>query len=154
MSSLREQLAGLMVAVDPPSRMTVINPYSRMPLRSHDSEAVAYVDVLSETSQVGRAYQRDHTDQIMQRRNRVAKAEDLEQWFADKAARLTAGWLLMTLDGQPLPIAFSTSNARDVYAMPEMVWLRDQVLEHAADLGNWRQTNSTDSSPTPNTTSV
>lgn len=154
MASLKEQLATMMVAADPPSRMTVINPYTRQPLRGVDKETEAWVDVYSETSKPGRAFQRDQTDQIMMRRGRVQKAEDLEATLSDKAARLTAGWHLIGFDGQDLPIAFSVGNARDLYSMSEMAWLRDQVLEHAGDLGNWRQTNSTDSSRTPNTNSV
>jgi hypothetical protein len=154
MASLKEQLASMMVVVDPPSRMTIINPYTRRSLLGEDGETTAYVDVLSETSKAGRTFLRDQTDQIMQRRGRVQKMDDIEASLADKAARLTAGWSLLGFDGQVLPVAFTLGNARDLYAMPEMSWLRDQVLEHAADLGNWRQTSLTNSSDMPNTTSV
>jgi hypothetical protein len=155
MSSLRDQLSSLMISVDPPSRMTIINPYTRQPVRGKDNEDTAWVEVLSESSGPGRAFLRDQTDQIMMRKGRVARSEDLEANLSDKAARLTVGWHLLGLDGgAPLPIPFSLGNARDLYAMPEMAWLRDQVLEHAADLGNWRQTSLTTSSHTQSTNSV
>jgi len=76
-------------------------------------------------------------------RGQRLRAEDIESDFTEKLARLTKGWLLVTLEGVPLEVEFSLAAARELYAMPELSWLRDQVAEFAAELGNYPAAAST-----------
>lgn len=150
---MKELLAGLAVNAEKPARMTIINPFNSHPVRHVETGEEAYVDVLSETGKIGAQWQREMTDKALQRRGRAGKADVLEDDLTDKATRLTVGWSLMTLDGTPINLPFSRANARELYEMPEMSWLREQVLGFAGDLGNWRPTSSSNSSPLPTTSS-
>jgi len=150
---LKDLVAGMTVAVDVPSRMHIIDPFTRMPLRSSNGDP-AWIDVLSDSSRAGAAWVRELTDKNLQRRGRTQRAEDLEIDLSEKATRLTVGWNLCTFDGTPIELPFTVGNARDLYNMPEMSWLRDQVLEFSADLGNYRRRPSTASSTTPDTASA
>jgi hypothetical protein len=134
--------------------MTIINPFNSHPVRHAETGEDAYIDVLSEAGKIGNQWQREMTDKALQRRGRAGKAEVLEDDLTDKAARLTVGWSLMTLAGEPIALPFSRPNARELYEMPEMSWLREQVLGFAGDLGNWRPTSSSNSSPSPTTSSA
>jgi hypothetical protein len=143
MSEKLSGLDGLKIRADTPARMEVINPFTKMPLIRLDSDEQdsAWVDVLSDTSSVGSVVLREQTDKIFQRRGRVIRADDVEKDLVEKAARLTVGWSLLTLAGEPIELAFTRANAREIFAIPELKWLRDQVLEFSADLGNFQKTS-------------
>jgi hypothetical protein len=151
---MKDLLAGMMVNAETPGRMTIINPFNGHPVRDAETGDEAYVDVLSDVGKIGSQWSREMTDKALQRKGRAAKAEILEEDLSDKAARLTVGWKLMTLAGVPIDAPFSRGNAREVYEMTEMSWLREQVLGFAGDLGNWRPTSSSNSSITPTTNSA
>lgn len=151
---LKDLVAGLAVSTDKAGRMTIKDPYSRRPLVNAETEEPAWIDVLSDVSKVGAAFAREMTDKALGRRGRVTKAEELEDDLSQKAARLCVGWSLLTLAGEPIALPFTAGNARELFQMSEMAWLRDQVLEYAGDLGNFRATPSKPSSPTPDTSSA
>ena len=134
-------LEGLKVHADKPARLTVVNPYTRAPLTVTDTDIVCWVDVLSDSSAVGAALVREQTDKIFQRRGRPIKPEDFEKDQVEKAARLTVNWGLVSLSGDAIDLPYTRSTARDVYAMPELRWLRDQVLDFSAELGNFQETS-------------
>jgi hypothetical protein len=146
-------LSGLAVKSDVPARMTVMNPYTRMPVLHAETNEPAWVDVLSESSKAGTRWLREATDKALARRGRTAKADDLDADLCAKAARLTTGWFLLNFSGEPIDVDYSPAMARDLFAMPEMTWLREQVLEFAGDLGNYRTPPSTASLSTEDTSS-
>jgi hypothetical protein len=146
-------LDGLMVEADKPARMLIVNPYTRETIRHQETEAPAWIEVFSDSSAAGAQFLREATDRILQRKGRTARAEDIEDDLTAKAARLTTAWSLLSLNGEPINLPFSRAAARELFAKPGARWLRDQVLEFAADLGNYRQTTSPASSHMPNTNS-
>ncbi len=137
------KFAGLAVKADKPSRMTIRHPFTGKPLVNSETGEEAWIDVLSATSGKGRAHDRAVTDKQLKMRNgRRPNAEELEGDMAEKAAVLTTDWHLVTLEGDPLNVEFSLGTARQLYGDPDLSWVRDQVIEHANDLGNFRPTTS------------
>ena len=53
-------------------------------------------------------------------------------------AALTKGWSLVTLDGAPIDVPCTPENARELYGTPDLAFIRRQVDEFVADLGNYR----------------
>lgn len=133
---------GLKLAVDTPARIPLLHPITGQPLRDSDG-ADAYIEVLAWTGTAGRAFDRVIQDRNLKRAVGRATAEQIEGDMTDKLARLTRGWRLVSLDGVALDIAFSEGNARECYAMPELAWLREQVFQAQADLGNFKPAPST-----------
>jgi len=132
-----DKIAGLALQVDATSRMTIINPITRQPLRSEDGEE-AWVDLLASSSKIGQTHDRGVMDRQLRTRGARYTAEQAEADTVEKLAKLTKGWRLVTLDGAVLDVPFTAGNARDLYTMPALAWLTQQVAEYVADLGNYR----------------
>lgn len=131
------KFAGLALEVEKPSRMVIVHPATRQPLRDGDGSE-AYIDLFSGDSEQARRHQR-----AVQRRRLAVRGrgkitpEELEAEGVELLAAITAGWRLVALDGSALDVEFSVTNARELYAEPAMQWLRDQVDEFASDRGNF-----------------
>jgi hypothetical protein len=132
------KFSGLGIGVETPSRMTILHPVSRQPLRDAESGEEAWIDLLSMNSKVGRDHDRAVTDKQLKMRNRRLSAEEFEADLTEKLAKLTRGWNLLTLDGTPIEVPFSLAVSRELYSEPEMSWLRDQVNDFTSDLGNFQ----------------
>ena len=128
---------GLKLAVDTPARLILTHPITGQPLRDAEG-ADAWIDVLAISSTVGRAHDRIITDRRMKQGQARVTAEQLELDMTEKLAKLTRGWYLIALDGAPLNVPFNETTARECYGQPELLWLREQVFQFAADLGNFR----------------
>lgn len=63
--------------------------------------------------------------------------EDAEE--VDRLAAFTVGWKNIGIDGKPLE--YSKSAAVDLYARPEMAWLKRQIQSALNDLENFIQTS-------------
>lgn len=133
------KFSGLGVAVEKPVRMEIIHPHTQEVLRVAETGEVAWIDVLSSSSAAGRAHDRDVLDSQNSRgtRPRPITARKIEEILTKKAATLTRGWRLAGLDGNPIDIEYSESDAYELYAMEELAWLREQVLNFADNLGNF-----------------
>jgi N-acetyl-gamma-glutamylphosphate reductase len=131
------KFAALGMAVDATSRIFLLHPVTRQPLIKEGTEEQAWIDVVSSVSQIGRAHDRSVTDKQIKMRGRRMQAEDIEADYTEKLAKLTRGWSLVTLAGEALDVEFTPGNARELYSLPELAWLRDQVSEFVADLGNF-----------------
>lgn len=132
------KFSGLGLAVEVPSRMTILHPVTRQPLRNALGEET-YIDLLSASSSVARAHDRVTTDARIKMGNRRISAEEIEASINERLALLTRDWSLATLDGDPIDVPYSAANARELYALPELSWLRDQALEFSGDVGNFRK---------------
>lgn len=130
------RFAGLALPVDQPARMIISTPDEGGTLRNRETGEDAWIDLLSADSEVARAHDRALRDRIMRHR-RPLSSDEAEQWGTDLLAKLTRGWSLVTLDGEPIDLPFSEAAARELYAMPELRWLRDQIDRFVADRGNW-----------------
>lgn len=132
------KFSGLGLAVDAPTRMTILHPVTRAPLiiTGTDPPEAASIDLLSVNSVAGRKHDRAVTDRLIKMRGRRPTAEEMDSDTTEKLATLTRGWQLATLDGEPIEIDCTHQNARDLYGMPEAAWLREQVAEFVVDVGN------------------
>jgi hypothetical protein len=133
------KFAGLAVKADQASRMTIHHPATGLPLRDAAGEA-AWIDLLSMDGKAAQQIQRAAQNRRLERRVRKLTAEDLAAEEIDLLAALTAKWRLLTLDGAPLEVDCTASNAAELYALPELAWLREQVSGFVADRGNFLRT--------------
>lgn len=132
------KFAGLEIAIDKPGRLILSHPITRQPLRDPDGKE-AWIELFSADSDIARKHQQAiQRRRLAQRGNRLRiTPEELEAEAVDLLAALTAGWYLVSLNGEPLNVPFSVENARELYAVPAMTWVREQVDEFAADRGNY-----------------
>ena len=145
------KFAGLALATDVAQRMVIIHPGTRQPLR-HADGAEAWIDLHSIDSAAARKTIRAQQDRRLRMRSARATAEELDADAVELLAALTSGWMLCSLDGEPLDVPCNPGNAAELYSMPALAWLREQVDTFVADRGNFRRAPSTPSSPTPSTT--
>jgi hypothetical protein len=143
----------LLIGIDETVRMTLINPFTGSPCVNRETDEPGWIDVLSDTSDAGAAYMRQRNDRVMGRGGRVAKDDELQFEHVEKAALLVTGWSLVAPNGSAINLVWSRANARELFSNRKARWMRDQVLEFTANLGNYRPTTSPDSSPAPNTPS-
>jgi len=132
------KFSGLGVPVDATARMTILHPATGQPLRNAATGEPAWIDLLSADSAVARATQRDAQNRRLRARARTITAESMEADGTDLLAALTKGWSLVTLDGAPIDVPCTPENARELYGTPDLAFIRRQVDEFVADLGNYR----------------
>jgi hypothetical protein len=135
---MSSKFAGLAIGVDTPSRMIIINPTSGQPLRNAATGEEAFIDLLSNNSSVGREHDRATLDQRIRAGTRRQTAEQIEADMVERLAKLTKGWSLVSLDGTPIDVECNAANARELFSMPELSWLRDAANAFAADVGNYK----------------
>ena len=145
------KFAGLALATDVAQRMTIIHPGTRQPLRQADG-AEAWIDLHSIDSAAARKTIRAQQDRRLRMRAARATAEELDADAVELLAALTAAWSLCSLEGEAIDVPCNAANAQELYAMPALAWLREQVDSFVADRGNFRRAASTPSSPTLSTT--
>jgi hypothetical protein len=143
----------LLIGIDAPVRMPLVNPFTMAPCVNRETEEAGWIEVMSETSDAGAAYQRARNDRVMARGARAAKDDELQFEFVEKAAALVTGWSLVAPNGSEIALVWTRANARELFSNRKARWMRDQVLEFAANLGNYQVTSSPVSSPELNTTS-
>jgi hypothetical protein len=133
----------LALAVDSPSRMPIYHPTSQQPLRDTDGNE-GYLDLLSADSTAAKKYERSVTDRRLAVRGRSKlTAAELEAEAIEQLVALTKGWHLIGLDGSPIAVDFTPTNARELYSSPAMAWLRDQAQAWIADRANFSKASST-----------
>lgn len=136
------KFAALALAVDKPQRMVIVHPFTGQPLRAPDGTE-AYIDLYSGDSEIARRHSRTvQQRRIDMRRGGKVTVEEIEAETVELLAALTAGWMLVGLDGQPIEIPYSEQNARDLYAEPGLAWLREQVNAFAGDRANFSRASS------------
>ena len=130
------RFAGLALPVEQPARMIIQTPDDTAPIRNRETGEEAWIDLVSADSETARAHERALRDRILRNR-RALSAEESDQWNTELLAKLTRGWSLVTLAGDPIDLPFTEQAARELYAIPELRWIRDQVDRFVADRGNW-----------------
>lgn len=139
------KFSALELPVEQASRLIVVHPVSRQPLRDKDGKE-AFVDLFSADSEVARKHQRSIARRRLASRGRgKITPEELEAEAVELLSALTAGWRLIDFDGNAVEIEFSQESARELYASPGMTWLREQVDEFVADRGNFSRSLSASS---------
>jgi hypothetical protein len=135
--SLGGKFGGLALAVDVAMRMSILHPITRQPLRDKDGND-CWIDLLAAESSVGRAHDRFTIDNQIRVGAKRLTAEQIDASLTEKLSKLTKAWKLASLDGEPLDVECTPANARELYAIQELSWLRSAVLEFAVELGNFR----------------
>lgn len=131
------KLSGLAATVDKPSRCYLYIPtVNRPPLASPDGQQ-AWIDVLSLDSLPAAAQRRSTALARLDKRASKISLEDLEAEQAEMLAALIVDWRLVALDGSPIDVPCSRETARELATMPTFAWVRRQLEEHIADLGNF-----------------
>lgn len=148
------KFSGMGVPVAKPARMTIMHPTTNEPLVDKDRKP-AWIDVYSADSDRAKAFRRNATQRRIDGKGRVGvTALALEKDDNGLLAELTAGWHLVDITtGEVIDVPFSTQTARELYAEPEMTWLRDQVDTFAVARGNFLKPSAKGSDGTPNTNS-
>lgn len=128
------KFASLALATERASRCLLKHPVTKRPLVDAEGRQ-AYVDVLSLDSAAV------HATELEIGRNRIEAGklsiEDLNEETPAKLAAATTGWFLVGLDGAVIDVPFSAANARELYSEPALAWIREAVLAHARDRGNF-----------------
>jgi len=137
------KFAGLGAEVDATRRLVLQHPVTGQPLRHAETKEEAWIDLLPMDSEAARKHERAALNRRIARRANKVKAEELEAETTELLAKLTRGWSLVTLSGKPLSVPFSEANAVELYSEPELSWVKRQVNEFVADVGNWTPANST-----------
>lgn len=137
------KFAALELSVDNPSRMTIVHPTTRQPLRDAEGKP-AYIELYSADSEIRRKHDRAVARRRLAMRGRgKITPEELEAEAVELLAALTTGWHLLDLAGDVVDVAFTPENARELYAATKMTWLREQVDEYVGDRGNFSGASST-----------
>lgn len=131
------RFAGLGLAAEKPARMTIMHPVAQEPLRDAAGQE-AWIDLLSQDSRAAQRATRAAIDRRLASRSRKPPAaEDLRREETEVLAALTAGWHLVSLSGEAIPESCTPQAAAELYDMPELSWLREQVSAFVADRGNY-----------------
>lgn len=134
----------LELAVDQPSRMTIHHPITGAPLTNDEGDA--WIDLLSLDSNKAKAFERKLTSsRLSQRVRQQITADQLESEHTSRLANLCVGWKLLTLDGSPLDVPFSESNAAELFSNNRMSWLREQCEAFLANRANFMKGSSKNS---------
>ena len=137
------KFSGLALNVGAASRMTLLNPITRQPIRDSKGNE-AWIDLHSASAAIGRKHDRDMTDKQIKMQRRRLSAEEIEADFIEKLSKLTAAWFLVNMyDGSPIDLECTQANARELYSDPDIPWIREQVAEFIQDLGNFPGAAST-----------
>jgi hypothetical protein len=140
---MMSKFSGLEVQVEETRRLVLLNPTTGQPLRNKATGEDAWIDLLPTDSEVSRKHERAVLTRLIQRQVKKLKAEELEAETTDLLAKLTKAWSLVTISGAPLDVPCTEENARELYSMASLAWLRRQVNDFTADLGNWTPSSST-----------
>jgi hypothetical protein len=146
-------LSDLELEVDKPSRMTILDPATNLPMQDKAGKQ-AFIDVYSADSEIARKFRREiKTSRLRARNPNALNGDKLEAEDVQLLAALTAGWYLVTRAGEPIEIECTRENAAKIYANHKMAWLADQVDAHAGSRGNFSKPSSTSSAPSASGTS-
>lgn len=137
------KFAGLGLSVDVPARMTIVHPLSGQPVRNAETGEEGWIELLAASGTTGRAHDRGVMDRRIKQGQRRVRAEEIDADAVEKIAKLTRAWSLVLLDGTPLAVECTLTNARELFGMTETAWLLEQCAAFVADLGNFPQPAST-----------
>lgn len=137
------KFGGLALEVDAAARMVINHPSTGMPIKDAEGNE-AYIELHSSDSEIARKSQRDITTGRLRMRNRDAiDAARLEREGTELLADLTAGWNLLSPDGDKIDVPFSRANAIELYSDRHMAWIREQVDAFVANRANFSKASST-----------
>ena len=141
-----QPFAGLGLQIDKPGRCELLHPVTRLPLAiregAPDAEGEpvvgrAYIDVLSWHSKPAQAHRFLVQDRLRRERRDLTPEEEFDD-MGEMLARMTVGWRLCDLHGNPIDVPCTFDMARELYNGLETRWLRNQVLEFVNNEGNFQ----------------
>lgn len=145
------KFAGALLSVEKPGRLVLLHPSTRAPYADIDGN-VAYIDVYSSDSEIMNSLVRSRTKQALEEKvRRIPTAAELESREIEKAAVLTAGWHLLSLDPveidgkmvhEPIAVEWSVDNAKELFSALGGALYYDQVIEFAGARGNFVKASS------------
>lgn len=134
---MTSKFAALELETDKPSRMSIVHPVSRQPLRDAEGKE-GYIELYSADSDVARKHHRNIQRRRLAMRGRgKLTPEELDAENIELLAALTTGWYLLDLAGNLVDVPCNAENAREIYGNNKIAWLREQVDEYAVDRGNF-----------------
>ena len=141
-----------------PARMVIIEPSTERPMTDADG-VEAYIDLLGPDSEaalkVDRANNTATVRKLRSGRNRLkGEDEDFIKDQGEKLAAVTVGWhLIDPATGEKLDVPCTRENASELYADPDLGWLRRQAWGHHNAEANFIKRSSKSLQPSPSTTS-
>ncbi len=147
------EIADGLAASEKPERMYIFHPTTGAPVTDENGEQ-NWIDLYYGDSAVGKRVDNDAIKaraQKVQRTGVAALTEFRENEATDKLVALTHDWYLKGLLNDNPKV--SRANARELYSIPALSWLRAQVNVWAGDLSNFMKGSKETSKPSPEDTS-
>lgn len=139
------EFAALGLNVSASVRMPIIYPGDDEPLKDEEGKE-AYLELLSEDSAEGRAFERRLSRDVVRKLRRGGRKavddEDPLEFQVDKLCTLITGWYLVAPGGKRIDVPFSVDKARALFSDPSLTWLRKQALFFVADAANFTKASS------------
>jgi hypothetical protein len=132
-----EKFAALSLAVDRPSRCYLIHPGTGQRIADREGKDPAWIDLYSSDSLLAQDARRVMYDRRLADKSRVLSPDEQDEEGNEYLAAITAGWNLRALDGTQLDVPFNRDDARELYGLRGLRWIRDQADRHAATRGNY-----------------
>lgn len=129
-------LDGLRINTDIASDMPIIHPVTKKPVLDA-AKAPAFIRLYPFESSIGRALDRQQQDANLARGKPPTRADN-EAAFVEKIVAITKDWHLVNLaSGEAMDVPCTPDMARALYSDDGFLWLKQQVVVYAADLGNF-----------------
>jgi hypothetical protein len=112
---------------------TLTHPVTRAPVLDAAGNPVT-ITLASPESDYGRKARRRMLDQIKGRKGELSP-EDGDEIDAEMLANVTLDWSGMVFEGEEL--ACNIANAKKVYGVPGLAWMRRALLAFYSDTGNF-----------------
>jgi len=135
------KFAGLAANVADSFKVVLISPETDLPIKDGDGKE-AYIEVMSQDSDVARAFNLDQNKAINRkvfggRGQELAETDDLAVSIA-RMAKLTRSWYLVDPStGSLIDVPYSEADAVALYTAPETHWIYRQALVGSAALRNF-----------------
>ena len=129
--SVLSKISSLMVEADKPVKVDLLNPITGGPLLDKDGKS-AYLEVLSNDSEVARTHERKVADRRFANRNRKIVSSELEADTIELLVKLVRGWYLVSPQGEALDVPFSEAAAREIFSTAGARWILEAASSAVA----------------------
>jgi hypothetical protein len=107
-----------------------------------------FIDVYSDDSAAARRHERIQRDQMIANARDGVEPPTQRELNLAKCAALTCGWHLVDPDtSEPIKVPCTAEAAKELYSLPNTLWLWAQVWQAASDPGNFIRHSAHNSLP-------